>query len=232
MRLRGCAIAAAVVVALFTAGCSGDEPGAQARQQTPAERLAAARSQLEKSPSVSFTLESEGLPGKAVGVSGAKGTGRFDPPSFQGTLNATVNGVTGSVDVIAVEDDVFMKFFTPDYNPIDPADYGAPNPAALFDTETGITSLVGQTQGLASGERARDGADVVDTLTGTLPGSAVADLLVIGDRASTYDVRYGITVPGGELRTVVLEGPFWPGATSTYTLRLKPLESAVAITRP
>jgi lipoprotein LprG len=225
-------MAAALVASLLVAGCSGDQPGAQARQQTPGERLSSARAQLEKSPSVSFTLESEKLPGKAVGVSGAKGTGRFDPPSFQCTLNATVNGVSGSVDVIAVEDDVYMKFFTPDYNRIDPAEYGAPNPAALFDTETGITSLVGKTQGLAAGERTRDGADVVDTLSGTLPGSAVADLLVIGDRAGTYDVRYGITVPGGELRTVVLEGPFWPGTTSTYTLRLKPLESAAAITRP
>jgi lipoprotein LprG len=225
-------MAAAMLASLLAAGCSGDEPGAQARQQTPAERLASARAELEKSPSVTFTLESEKLPEKAVGVSGAKGTGRFDPPSFQGTLNATVNGVTGSVDVIAVEDDVYMKFFTPGYNRIDPADYGAPNPAALFDTETGITSLVGRTQDLAAEGRTRDGADVVDTLSGTLPGSAVADLLVIGDRAATYDVRYGITAPGGELRSVVLEGPFWPGATSTYTLRLKPLESAAAITRP
>ena len=29
-----------------------------------------------------------------------------------------------SVDPIAVEQDVYMKFFTPDYNPIDPADNG------------------------------------------------------------------------------------------------------------
>jgi lipoprotein LprG len=136
------------------------------------------------------------------------------------------------VDVIAVEQDVFMKFFTPGYNPIDPADYGAPNPAQLFDTKAGITSLVDRTQGVEKAATVRDGADVLATVKGTLPGEAVADLLVAGDRAATFDVTYGITDRGGELRTVVLSGPFYQGASSTYTLRLKRLDQPVEITRP
>ncbi len=138
---------AVLAVALLASACTGDEE-AQARGQTPAELLAAGRTFLEKSPSVAFTLESQGLPGKAVGISAAEGTGRFDPPAFAGTLNASVRGVTGKVDVIAVEQDVYMKFFTPDYNQIDPADYGAPNPAELFDTETGIMAQIFQELGL------------------------------------------------------------------------------------
>lgn len=241
MRLTGArrgtprAVAVGVVVlatALGASACTGDEEQAAAKAQTPAELLAAARTKLETSPSVSFTLESEGLPGKAVGISGARGTGRFTPPSFKGTLNATIKGVTGAVDVIAVERDVYMKFFTPGYNPIDPADYGAPNPAQLFDTKTGITSLVDRTRGLEKDATVRDGADVLATLTGTLPGDAVADLLVAGDRSATFDVTYGVTDRGGELRTVVLKGPFYEGASSTYTLRLKRLDQPVEITRP
>jgi lipoprotein LprG len=226
------AVAVVLAVALGASACTGEEKRAEAKGQTPAELLASARTRLETSPSVSFTLESAGLPGKAVGISGARGTGRFTPPSFKGTLNATINGVTGAVDVIAVEQDVFMKFFTPGYNPIDPADYGAPNPAQLFDTRAGITSLVDRTQGVEKAATVRDGADVLATVKGTLPGEAVADLLVAGDRAATFDVTYGITDRGGELRTVVLSGPFYQGASSTYTLRLKRLDQPVEITRP
>ena len=229
VRLKG--VAAACLVAAMLAACSGGSK-APAREASPAEQLAAARTNLEKSPAVAFTLVSEGLPGKAVGVSGAKGTGVFTPPSFKGTLNATVAGVTGTVDVVAVEQDVYMKFFTPGYNKIDPRTYGAPNPASLFDKQTGITSLVARTQDPARGAKVRDGSDVLDTFTGTVPGAAVADLLVIGDRNGTFAVTYGVTDTGKELRSVVLKGPFYAGSTATYTLHLKSLAQPVAITRP
>ena len=224
---------AAGLTSLLLGACSGgDEAGGGAAAEPPAQRLAAARAALEKSPAVAFTLTSEGLPGKAVGVSAAEGTGLFRPPSFKGTLDATIRGVTGTVDVVAVEQDVYLKFFTPGYSRIDPRTYGAPNPAQLFDPQTGVTSLVSRTTGLAAGPRARDGAAVVDTYSGKVPGAAVADLFVIGDRSGTFDVTYGVTEDGDELRTVVLKGPFYAGSTSTYTARLTSLPQAVAISRP
>jgi lipoprotein LprG len=229
MRIRALAVVGLVVAGLV--GCS-DPATPDVTEAPPAEQLATARANLEKSPAVAFTLTSTGLPSKAIGVSGAKGTGLFEPPSFQGTLNATVSGVTGTVEVIAVEQDVYMKFFTPTYNKIDPADYGAPNPAQLFNTETGITALIGKTEKVAAGADKREGSDVLKTFTGTVPGSAVADLLLIGDRSGTFDVTYGVTTPGKELRSVVLSGPFYPGSTATYTLGLKSLAQPVAITRP
>lgn len=229
MRLKGIAIAG--TAALLLAACTGD-PEAPAKEATPAAQLASARANLEKSPAVTFTLVSTGLPSKAIGVSGAKGTGVFTPPSFKGTLNATVAGVTGTVEVIAVEQDVYMKFFTPGYNKIDPKTYGAPNPAQLFNKQTGITSLIGKTQSPVKGSKQRDGSDVLNTFTGTVPGAAVADLFVIGDRSGTFDVTYGVTESAQELRTVLLEGPFYAGSTATYTLRLKSLAQPVAIPRP
>jgi len=216
---------------LALAGCSGGGDGG-ATDAAPAQQLATARKNLEKSPAVTFTLESSGLPGKAVGVSAAKGTGVFSPPSFQGTLNASIRGITGTVQVVAVEQDVYMKFFTPSFTKIDPAKYGAPNPAQLFNTSTGITSLISRTQDLARAGTVRDGADVLNTFTGKLPGTAVADLLVTGDRKGTFDVTYGVTRPGQELRSVVIKGPFYAGSTSTYTLHLTSLAQPVAITRP
>ena len=225
------AAVAAVLSLLAVAGCSSGGDGGAA-EQSPAQQLAAARAKLEKSPAVDFTLESTGLPGKAVGVSAAKGTGVFTPPSFQGTLNASIRGITGTVQVVAVEQDVYMKFFTPSFVKIDPAKYGAPNPAQLFNTSTGVTSLITRTQDLKKASTVRDGADVLNTFTGKLPGGAVADLLVTGDRNGTFDVTYGVTRSDKELRTVVIKGPFYAGATSTYTLRLTSLAKAVAITRP
>jgi lipoprotein LprG len=78
----------------------------------------------------------------------------------------------------------------------------------------------------------RSGSDVLHTITGQLPGAAVADLLVVGDRSGTFDVTYGLTDPGGELRSVVLKGPFYAGSTSTYTVGLKTLTQPVVINRP
>jgi len=232
MRLKGIATAgtALTLVALALVGCSSGDKS-PAKEGTPTEQLAAARANLEKSPAVNFTLEATGLPSKAVGVSGAKGTGAFTPPSFKGTLDATIAGVTGTVQVIAVEQDVYMKFFTPGYNKIDPATYGAPNPAQLFNKQTGITSLIGKTQAPKKGGQVREGSDVLTTFTGTVPGDAVADLFVIGVRSSTFDVTYGVTQQK-ELRTVQLKGPFYQGSTSTYSLRLTSLTQPVAITRP
>ena len=232
MRLRGIAIAATALTfsALALVGCSsGDDAGP--KEGTPAEQLAAARANLEQSPAVNFTLSATDLPSKAIGVSGAKGTGVFTPPSFEGTLKATIAGVTGTVEVIAVEQDVYMKFFTPGSNKIDPATYGAPNPAQLFNKQTGITSLIGKTQAPKKAGQVRQGSDVLTTFTGTVPGDAVADLFVIGVRSKTFDVTYGITSQK-QLRTVVLKGPFYEGSTSTYSLSLTNLATPVAITRP
>jgi lipoprotein LprG len=232
MHLRGVAVVGIAALGLVggLVGCSSDG-GAPPKEGTPAQQLATARANLEKSPAVTFTLDATGLPSKAIGVSAAKGTGMFSPPSFKGTLNATIAGVSGTVEVIAVEQDVFMKFFTPGYNKIDPATYGAPNPAQLFNKETGITSLIGKTTSPAKGDKVRDGSEVLESFTGKVPGDAVADLFVIGDRSGTFDVTYGVT-SGTELRTVLLKGPFYAGSTSTYSLRLKSLAEPVAINRP
>jgi lipoprotein LprG len=227
--LRQLAVVGALVLTL--AGCSGASK-APAAAKPPAAQLAAARAALEKSPAVSLTLAATGLPASASGVSGGTGTGLFSPPSFKGTLNATVSGVTGTVAVIAVDQDVFMKFFTPGYVKVDPKTYGAPNPAQLFNPQTGLTSLLPRTTHLAQGPTVRSGSDVLHTITGQLPGAAVADLLVVGDRSGTFDVTYGLTDPGGELRSVVLKGPFYAGSTSTYTVGLKTLTQAVVINRP
>ena len=60
----------------------------------------------------------------------------------------------------------------------------------------------------------------------------MSKLLGVGDATKSYDVTYGITVPGGELRTVTMTGPFYKGAISTYTLTLDQYGAPVEISKP
>ena len=78
----------------------------------------------------------------------------------------------------------------------------------------------------------RRGAEVLTTITGTLPGASVVDLFLIGDRSGSYAVSYGLT-DGQQLRTVGLTGAFFgAGTSSTYTLALDRYGQPVTITRP
>ncbi len=214
------AVTGATVLLLALAACSG---GADETVDAvaPADQLATAKKQLDETTGVTFTLTSENTPKGSAGVTGAKGLGAATPkPAFKGTINATVSGVTGTVDVIAVDQDVYMKFFTPSYAKIDPATYGAPNPAQLFSSTTGISTLLSGLVDPQAGDQAREGAEVLDTVSGTVPGDAVADLFVVGDREGVFDATMAMTQDGHQLRKATLTGPFFDGATSTYTLLL------------
>jgi len=92
--------------------------------------------------------------------------------------------------------------------------------------------LLTSTTNPVEGRQIRQGAEVLKTITGKLPGESVAKLLNIGDAAKSFDVTYGITDPGGELRKVTVVGPFYQGATSTYTLTLDKYGDPVEISKP
>jgi lipoprotein LprG len=227
----------ALLTALLVAGAVGlsacsDSPS-QAKEPTPAVLLATAKQKLDATTGVSFTLASAAVPKGVNGVSAAKGIGVVNPaPAFKGTVNATVSGVTGTVDVIAVDKDVYMKLFTPEYNKVDPAVFGAPNPAQLFNKSSGISTLLPATTGLVRGDRAREGNDVLKTVRGKVPGDRIAALFVFGDKSGVFDVTYGLDEKTGQLRKATMTGPFFPGATSTYTLLLTGYGNPATITKP
>ena len=133
----------------------------------------------------------------------------------------------------AIDKLLYLKLpFTTEFAQVDPKKYNAPDPAQLFATEGGITSLMTATTNPVEGKKSREGADVLKTFTGTLPGDRVVKLLNIGDAAKTFEVTYGITDPGGELRSVTMVGPFYQGATSTYVLTLDKYGAPVEISKP
>lgn len=222
----------ALVTAAALTACSGADKQAEAKKPTAAEQLAAAKAKADAATSLHLTLRSSGVPETANGVLAADGSGTH-APAFKGTLDARIAGFAAKVEVVAIDSLLYLKLpFTTEFTETDPTDYNAPNPALLFDKEGGITSLMTATTNLVEGKATRSGADVLKTITGKLPGASIEKLLNFGDPAKTFDVTYGITDPGGELRSVALVGPFFKNATSTYTVTLDKYGAPVEISKP
>ena len=222
---------AAALTAALTA-CSGADKAPQARKLTAAQQLAAAKAKADAATSMHLTVRSSGIPTSASGVLGADGSGTH-APAFKGTLEARLAGFQAKVEVVALDEVVYLKLpMTTEFVQADPKEYHAPNPAQLFAIDGGITSLITATNHPVEGKKTRAGADVLTTITGKLPGVSVLKLLHIGDATKTFDVTYGITDPGGELRLVTVVGPFYQGAISTYTLTLDRYGASVEIRKP
>lgn len=229
--MRARLLAATVAAGLALAGCSsgGDAPA----DVTPAARLTQARSTLDAAKSVTLDLTSRDVPPRQNGVTAAKGQGVVSTtePKFKGTITGTIKGVAGTVEVIAVGAKTYLKFFTPDFVETDLRTLDAPNPATFFDPAAGISSLLPATGSPTDKGEVRQGRDVLHRIDGTLPGAKVTELFHLGEGTGTYTVQWGVT-NAGELRTATLTGPFFPGATSTYTLVLTGYGDAVSISAP
>ena len=233
--MRPHALAAGVLaLALAVAGCSGEEGNAEAETPAgPQEQLAAAQAVLEAADAMTIELTSTDVPTDVNGVRSATGVGVVDGDTikFAGDIEGRINGVTATVGLICIGPDAYMKLFTPDYAPVDLEELGAPNPTTFLDPESGLASLMGATTDVAEGERTREGREILRQITGTLPGDRVEALLRLGGPDRTFDVTYGLS-DDDELRSAVLEGEFYDGTQSTYTLLLTDYGQSVPIERP
>ena len=119
------------------------------------------------------------------------------------------------------------------WSDIDPAEYGAPDPAQLMDPDAGFSSLLPATTDLEQGEQVRGGTDNRDVLTeysGTVPGSTVKN--IIPTASGDFDATYTVS-DDGELREVVLTGVFYPDSESmTYTIGFSDYGTSQEITAP
>ncbi|MBK7722192.1 MAG: LppX_LprAFG lipoprotein [Austwickia sp.] len=222
--------AACAALLLALAACSGSTDPAP----TPAslaDRLAAAKQKADDASSIHLVLTSRDVPGDALGVLGAQGVGTH-APAFKGTLTARLSGVQVDVDVVAIDGMLYLKFpFTPGYAKTDPDKYGAPDPATLFSRDQGITALLTATTDLAAADDTREGSEVLQQITGKLPGQQVVRLLHVGLPSQDYDVSYGLSATG-ELRKATLTGTFFPNSRSTYDVVLDRYGEPVDIQRP
>lgn len=226
--------AVAVAVALLLAACTGGDGDGGGADDTAAlqDRLTTARATIDDAETVEVSISASEVPDGVSGLLSAQGTGNHSP-AFQGDVKVSTGGATLTAEVVAVEGTVYAKTdITPTFLTIDPASLRAPDPAALLDTETGVTQILSSTEDLREGERSRDGSDVLTSITGTLPGTVVAQIIPSASQQATFDVTYRLD-DDDVLRDATMTGPFYGDGTSvTYTVRLTTSDEPVEITAP
>jgi len=179
------------------------------------QRLAAAKTAFDASPSINLELKADTLPTGVSGVLSAKGIGTHQP-AFKGTISVTQNGLSLPVPIVAVDNIVYASFGS--WQKVDPSQYNAPDPASLMNPADGLSNLLTAATKLDAGKEKREGKDFVTTITGTVPGINVARLIPSADKSAAFKASFSLD-EHNHLTTAVLTGPFYPKAGSvTYRL--------------
>ena len=151
-------------------------------------------------------------PPGSTGCSAADGVGTH-APAFNGSIKVAVGGVTADAAVVAVDGKVYAKLpFTSKFTPIDPADYGAPDPADLIGPAGRAVlaaDLGPRREGGRPGPRRRSA--VLTSYTGTVPGRTVAAIIPSARSSATVrrDLHHRRPAPAGQgraARAVLPEG--------------------------
>ncbi|WP_067857070.1 LppX_LprAFG lipoprotein [Aeromicrobium erythreum] len=231
--LRAALLPLALVLAVLLAGCTGGgDDGGSTDTAAVQKRLDAAKKTIDDAETVDVSLTTSSVPDGVSGLLSATGKGNHSP-AFEGDVKVSSGGATLTAKVIAVDGTVYANTgITPGYLTIDPASLKAPDPAGLLDPDSGLTSILASTEDLKTGDQSRDGRDVLTSVTGTLPGSVVADIIPSASRQGTFTVTYRLT-DEDELRDAKMTGPFYgEGSKVTYTVKLATSDEPVTITAP
>jgi lipoprotein LprG len=214
-------VATMLLVALVSVGCSGgDAAGEQMEEPTPEEVVAQAKQLLDDTSGLRLALTTDDLPEGVQGLEAATGVATH-APAFDGTINIIFAGSKVEVPVIAVDGKVFAQIpLTIGWSDVDPAEYGAPDPAGLMKPDEGFSGLLAATTELVEGESVRGGTnndEILTEYTGTVTGETMKTVIP-SSSGDTFDVAYSIT-DDGELREARLTGIFYPkSASMTYTV--------------
>lgn len=218
-----------VTGALLLSACTGDDS-----DSAPAdERLDAAIADYADAESLEISLTTAALPSGVKGLLSAKGVGNHSP-AFDGDVEVVAGGASIGAEVIAVDGKVWAKTgFSPLWAPLDPASFGAPDPAALVgtDAESGVAGLLGVTEDLEVGDKSRDGDDVLTEITGKIPGAEIAELIPTAGKDTDFTVVYRLT-DDNEMHDAKITGPFYGGDDVTYTLTIDADDDPVTIEAP
>lgn len=231
-----------LTLAVFAlAACSGgDDSSSDGGDDMAAlqARLATAQQAIFDAPALDISLTTQELPTGVNGLLSASGRGyqgaATDDAAFTGEVNVTAAGTSVKAEVVAVDGIVYAKTgLTPVFLTLDPTTLGAPNPSTLVGAEgEGLATILTETQQLKDGGESRDGRDVLTTITGTIPGSVIADFLPTADPAGNFPVTYRLT-KDDTLADAEITGPFYPGgADVTYTVKLTANDDDSEITKP
>ena len=148
-----------LAAALLLAGCTGSN-SKKTNGDSPETRLQDARSQLDAATYLGLKMTGSDLPKNGSILVKVSGTGTHEPPAFTGTATVKTSGQEIKADLIALDKVVYAKLPFVGWNELDPAEYGAPDPAALMAKENGISSLLTDAAKLKDAGDERDGSDV------------------------------------------------------------------------
>jgi lipoprotein LprG len=215
----------AVAAVLALTACSGSSSNGHSLEA----RLAAAKHSLDAARFIGFTLSSDNLP-DTTSLESAHGTGTH-APAFTGEVQIK-RGFSFTAPVVAVGGKVYAKLPFLSWSPINPADYGAPDPSQLMDRRTGISSLLTHATAVSDAGSERSGKVVLTKISGTLPGSSVHALFP-SSAVSPFHATFTLT-EADALHDVTITGPFYGSdhGSSTYSIQLDLSPDPVTITPP
>jgi lipoprotein LprG len=192
-----------------------------------------AKQQFDDASSVHIELATDSTPpAGANGVLGANGD-ITQAPAFEGDVKVVFSGLTATIPVTSVDGKVYAKLpLQTKYSSINPTEYGAPDPADFADPDKGLSSLLTQMDDLKEGEQTRSGDQILTSYTGTLPGSAVKEIIPSADAKGTYETEVGVD-EDGYATTVQVTGVFFSdGEDVTYDVSFSGYDKGVEITAP
>lgn len=230
-RLAAPVLAPLLVSVLALAGCSGDDSSSEPSAD-PTEALAAAKTTFDETSGVKISLSTDDLSEGVDGLVEAEGYGTHDP-AFDGEIVVRYAGIEPTVPVVAVDGTVYAQVpLTVGWSEVDPAEYGAPDPAGLMDPDTGFSSLLTATEDVEQGDQVRggeDNRDVLTTYSGTVAGDVVAG--IIPSAEGDFDATYTLS-DDDELRSMELTGDFYGAGSMTYTITFDDYGAEPSITAP
>ncbi|MEO7351865.1 MAG: LppX_LprAFG lipoprotein [Marmoricola sp.] len=221
----------ALLTSMFVAGCGGAEKK-KADEKTPAEVMTTAKKHFDDASSVHIVLSTASTPSSGNGVLGASGDVTHDP-AFEGDVKVVISGLTATVPITSVGGMVYAKLpLQTKSSVINPAEYGAPDPADFADPENGLSGLLTKIEGLKKGAQKRSGDTIVTTYSGNLPGAAVKKIIPSASAKQTYETSVGVD-PKGYAKTVKVTGIFFSGNDDvTYDVKFDGYDKGVKITAP
>jgi lipoprotein LprG len=205
---------AVLALGLALAGCKGSDAGSSGKSAQ--DRLASAKKSFDTTDYIGFTLSTDKLPEGIQGLLSATGTGTHDP-AFTGEVKVQTKVTDITAPLVAVDSTVYAKLPFVGWNKIDPADYGAPDPANLMNPDSGVSSLFTATENAKAGSSQRNGNEVLTTIDGTLPASAVKTVFPSAG-SEPFSVTYTLNADDS-IHSATITGPFYDGSDDvTYTI--------------
>lgn len=214
----------ALPLLLALAACTGsdkDEPD-------PRDALATAKTHLDSTSGVHFALTASPLPSTGTSLESAEGDAAPLTSAFTGEAKVKGSSFSATVKVISVGGVVYVKQpFAAGYVKVNPTALGLVDPGALLSPQNGISSFLTADPKPRADGTVRVGGEVLDRYRATLPRVGV-----LATDATDVPAEFDLVPASGELRRVVLTGPFFGTETTTITLTLTRYGQAVDIKAP